>query len=786
MKMVVEESIAMNAFRAFFSIIDNFIYGMIASCYEFIDAIAGARMADGAVDAISDRVYAFLSIFMLFKVSFSFINYLINPDSFTDKNNGAQKIVLNIVVMFLMLIVNPWAFDKIYEVQNLFLKEGIVENIVFGTTNVDGENMKTFQMSSDCDDVYAQIDINRYKGDYVSLLLFKPFYQSIDLSDDDLKDRYCRDDSGGELHVSDYLKSSVYNAEDDTYLVSYVFLASTAVGVLALLILLSMLLDVALRAVKLMFLQIIAPIPIISYIDPKSGKDGIFKKWLREVGSTWISLFVRLFCFNFSILLIQLMTTGQILGIKEDYAGKIFVDLILIIGALMFVKKLPDIISNIFGIKMGGGFNINPLKKISNEAIGGKYIAGGAMGIATAGASGTGQLLSNAYNHVKTKNNLKKAEAKEQDPDKKAALRREIDSMGTRRFLATTAGGAIGGVRRGLMSGFKDGANGNYSVLNVVKNASSDVVDGNRARNNRTNVRNYNREVDVKYENELKQFFEEKGVTRVSDLDEDGKKEYKKMRDEYKEQYYGFFERNIGEALDQRAGVKNEYGGHGYYDKKINDLSRKISDAESDEAAMRTALANYCVNESISLEAMKEFHKDMKKTTEMVENKYEELKKEKYEEKYNTTITRELNNRVNDFISSEDYNNKFNEKFAAEKNRLVQENNRTLTTEEYTNLKNAIEVSLKKEAEENIKLTIQREVELDLKEEAKVQTSQVIEERMKNKYGDSVDTLKQQYEKVNVQLNNIDKIDERSKQLRGEKRSYEAMLSARKQVDKKG
>ena len=51
--------------------------------------------------------------------------------------------------------------------------------------------------------------------------------------------------------------------------------------------------DVAIRAIKLGILRIIAPIPIISYVDPKSAKDGSFNNWLKALISTFAELFIK-------------------------------------------------------------------------------------------------------------------------------------------------------------------------------------------------------------------------------------------------------------------------------------------------------------------------------------------------------------------------------------------------------------------------------------------------------------------------------------------------------------
>lgn len=174
---------------------------------------------------------------------------------------------------------------------------------------------------------------------------------------------------------------------DGRYLINYKFIVSTAVGVAVLYFLLMFCIDIALRSVKLGFLEMIAPIPIISYCDPKSSKDGMFKKWLDMLWKTYLELFMRLFALYFGIYVISIVGTFRdvVTGYVVD---DLLVNVFMIIGILIFVKKLPDILKEVFNIKGDGKFEFNPLKRIENDAIGGKYIAGAARkGLGVAGGA---------------------------------------------------------------------------------------------------------------------------------------------------------------------------------------------------------------------------------------------------------------------------------------------------------------------------------------------------------------------------------------------------------------
>lgn len=170
--------------------------------------------------------------------------------------------------------------------------------------------------------------------------------------------------------------------------------------------------DVAVRIIKLYFLRLIAPIPIISYIDPIKG-EGIFKKWLSNVGKTYADLFIRLIAIFFAIFIIQQVATQPAL---KDFNGNPidnpFVIIFIIIGALMFAKQFPNLIQDITGISLDGKMQLNPFKKISEQAAGIKGIsavaAGTAGGLLTAGGN-LAHRIANRKEDLKNKGKLRTA-----------------------------------------------------------------------------------------------------------------------------------------------------------------------------------------------------------------------------------------------------------------------------------------------------------------------------------------------------------------------------------------
>lgn len=392
----------MDLVRSFFAMVDKAIYGFMSTIYQLILELAGATIL--SVDVIENfysRIYTLLGIFMFFKVTFSFINYLINPDIFTDKAKGVQNLIRNVIITLIMIIITPFAFDQLYKAQNAIMEDALIPRFILGVEiNSDSQYMSggtEFKMSNSCD--YP--GLAKTDGDYLSLVTLRPFYQieeNLNI-DQDFKELYCSRNK--RLTPAKYLKSEIYNdTTGNIYNVDYKYFLSTIVGIVVCLILISFCFDIAVRSIKLAFLQMIAPIPILSYIDPASSKNGMFSKWLKQVGSTWASLFIRLIALFFAVFVISeidfALTSGSI---SEEY--RFWAMLFILIGALIFAKQLPKLLEELIpGLKLGG-LQLNPFKKVADQALGGKALLGAAAGAVGLGVGATSWLGRTAINHLK-------------------------------------------------------------------------------------------------------------------------------------------------------------------------------------------------------------------------------------------------------------------------------------------------------------------------------------------------------------------------------------------------
>lgn len=388
--------------RGLFAAIDKVVVWLIENLYNLIFQISSVQIFDNAsLAAFANRITVILSIFMIFKLSLSFLNYIVNPDAMTDKSKGFSKLIQNIAVALVLLVSYQFLFDKAMELQQKIVDNNTVPKLILGSSgkNVKNSGVVSFPLFSafivpnsdllaqqqGCRTYFINDGTVPHKrcdiGDYSSDAATMPY-----IGNEPNNQLDYTVENQNTYYLFDYLLRLKNNGQ---FAFDYKFIISTICGAFAALVLLSFCMDVAVRIIKLYFLRLIAPIPIISYIDPIKG-EGIFKKWLSNVGKTYADLFVRLIAIFFAIFIIQQVSANM--GNLKDFNGNPidnpFVIIFIIIGALMFAKQFPKLIQDITGISLDGKMQLNPFKKVSEQALGGKAMVAGAAGAAAAGMAG--------------------------------------------------------------------------------------------------------------------------------------------------------------------------------------------------------------------------------------------------------------------------------------------------------------------------------------------------------------------------------------------------------------
>ena len=136
------------------------------------------------------------------------------------------------------------------------------------------------------------------------------------------------------------------------YVFAFEWVWAFIVGVIFLVIMVGFTVDIAIRSIKLAILRLIAPIPVISYIEPSSSKNGgMFASWVKALTSTYLDLFLRLAIVYFVIFLIQDMIVNGIVINEAGGMVGIISCIFIWIGLFFFAKMAPKFIKDALGLK---------------------------------------------------------------------------------------------------------------------------------------------------------------------------------------------------------------------------------------------------------------------------------------------------------------------------------------------------------------------------------------------------------------------------------------------------
>lgn len=488
-------SVSQDIIRTLFSAIDRPAYWLLGLVYELFFNVASADLfSNDTIMKFYGRVQVILGVFMMFQLAMTILKGIVNPDTFVSKDKGIGNFVTRVVTSLILITIlmpisiptpkneyeiqinnNGLLFGTLYSLQHRILANNTLGRLVLGTS---GDN--TFVASDSSKDT----ELKKSARIFTSTIL-KGFYR-INLVPEDQRDttyiregkdpaaynanRVCKDIDDEVLAAYTRVDAdpgeiiSLVNATCDSdakpgflnsawtgiqkltgttkYVFAYMPVISTIVAVVFVFILLSFTIDVSVRAVKLAVLRLIAPIPIIAYMDPKGGKDSAFNSWVKTLTSTYLDIFIRLAVVYFVIFLIQdMIINGIVIDVGTGVLGVVS-HIVIWIGLFIFAKQAPKFIKQVLGMKDEGG-----------KLFGG---FGEMLAVGAVGAGAIGGAVSRGVGSMENHHNFGRA------------------------LLAGITGGIGGGVNAGR------------TLLNSKDANAANIMKANRA----YNARNYSNEAD--------------------------------------------------------------------------------------------------------------------------------------------------------------------------------------------------------------------------------------------------------------------------------------------------
>lgn len=314
------------------------VYMLIRTMYNLFIKIAELDILSNAdMNEIYKRVTMIITIVMAFYVIFNIIKYTISPDTVTDKEKGAYNIVYRMIVVILLIAFVPEIFSMAYKIQNRIISSQVIPKVIMGHEAWDYSTYGS-SFAADTFSAFYRVDRDHCEDkcdeaeQHVSLII------------EDIRQ------GGSVVPILGAIWGQVGISDKGTVpakAVEFDGLLALLFGGFAVYVLFLYCIDVAVRYVQLLYLQIISPIAIVGYISP--GKDNIFEKWWKQCLTTYIDLFIRISIMYFALLIIKILGHGlKITSITSggQHIGP-FVYIFFVMGVLIFVQRAPKLIGDL-------------------------------------------------------------------------------------------------------------------------------------------------------------------------------------------------------------------------------------------------------------------------------------------------------------------------------------------------------------------------------------------------------------------------------------------------------
>ena len=352
--------------------IDWVIYSVASSLFRIIMDIANAQLFRAErISEIADRIYIVIGVLMLFKLVISGIQYIINPDVFDDKEKGLGGILKKTALSLAMMVAAPVVFNFLIQIQTPIITT--LPTIILGGEAPQSEEGREKELDE--------------RGFAISFKVLSSFVRLRSGHEPDVANAGVGE--GKQIHdfqsfydnITEHCPWTIFgNMDSCTY--DYMIIISTLCGGFLVYVLLSMALDVAIRTIKFGIIQMLAPIPIASYVFSKDK----LNKFVKTAASVYTDLFIRMAIIYFIIFAIQEIMRTDVLnflginggGIADtgDWFRNTVVNITLIFGLLMFASKAPKFISELLGLPDIGSGDLADMFKPAWTRAGG---AAGAM-----------------------------------------------------------------------------------------------------------------------------------------------------------------------------------------------------------------------------------------------------------------------------------------------------------------------------------------------------------------------------------------------------------------------
>lgn len=382
--------------RPFYSLsllLDGIVYTVVAYAYKIFLIMSQIKFSElfRIMEPLINRVKALIMVLVMFKLGKSLIEYMIDPAKATSDKTGGAALVKNLGITAALLILYPFLFGVMNDISMLIIG-GNVDNyeylgkLVEASGGNDEGLLARFVWGSTIDT--DEVDMGEWLA-HKTLTLFVYDSDGGTVVEDTLKTNVPEGSSYNFMNVHNVVDSIGVGVE---YTLPFV---SSIMGLYLIYSLVKIAIEIGVRMFKMIILQILAPLAIVTIID-KGPSSSTFKTFYQTYISVFLEAIMR-------IGIVYIITTfvaaffqkidkifSGVSMLNEGFLTRGLVCIIVLVAGYRVIGILPKFIDQALGTKMAGSAGGGGFGKFAAGLVGGAIGAasGLAIGAATGGLGG--------------------------------------------------------------------------------------------------------------------------------------------------------------------------------------------------------------------------------------------------------------------------------------------------------------------------------------------------------------------------------------------------------------